>query len=395
MNVKNNYNFTITACCAGYITQAITLNFAPLLFLTFRTNYGVSVSQIGALVAITFIIQIAVDFFASKYIDRIGYRISAIAAHVMAATGFILLGTLPEILPNPVVGIWIACFFYSFGSGLIEIIINPIVEGCPTKNKESVMGFLHSFYCWGTAAVILISTIFFGIFGIQNWRIMAILWAILPILNIFLFIKVPIAPIEESGGHNGILGLLRSNIIWVVALMMLASGAAELSIGQWASAFVESGLGVTKSIGDMAGPFMFAICMGFGRTVYSALVKRIPLIKYMAVCAAVCAGAYLVASLSTSAMFSLIGCALVGFAVGVFWPGTVSYAAQRYPKGGTAMFALLAFAGDMGCSIGPAMVGFVSEKAGNNLATGLLAATIFPLALAIIATLMIKKDKKG
>ena len=394
MSVKNNYNYTIVACCIAYITQAIAVNFPPLLFLTFQNDYGVSIGQLGSLVAITFIIQIAVDFFATKYIDKIGYRPCVIFAHVMAGVGFILLGILPEILPNPMLGIWIACFFYSFSSGLLEVLVSPIVESCPTDNKESVMALLHSFYCWGTAAVILISIVFFSVFGIQNWRIMAMMWAALPLINMIFFYFVPIAPMEGEGENSGILPLLKHKFIWVVILMMLASGAAELSMSQWASAFAESGLGVSKTVGDIAGPFMFAILMGMGRVVYAALVKRIPLLKYMLVCAFICIAAYIMTALSSNPVLSLIGCGLVGFSVGAFWPGTISYAAGKMPQGGTAMFALFAFSGDIGCSTGPAVVAYVSEAFGNNLNIGLISVIVFPVLLMCISAVMMKRDGK-
>ncbi len=395
MGIRNDYSWTIRACCIGYITQAIAVNFAPLLFLTFHNDYGISMSQIGMLIAITFIIQIAVDFFSTKFIDKIGYRISVISAHIMSALGFIMLGFLPDLLLNPLLGIYVSCFFYSFGSGLLEVLVSPIVESCPTDNKESVMGLLHSFYCWGTALVILVSTIFFAIFGIQNWRVVSALWAVIPILNILLFVRVPIAHIESSTEHPGLLGLLNHRIIWIVILMMLASGAAELSMSQWASAFAESGLGVSKTIGDIAGPFMFAMLMGTGRVVYSVLVKKIPMIKYMVICALFCIASYLMASLAGNPVISLIGCGLVGFSVGVFWPGTFSYAAQRCPQGGAALFGLLAFSGDTGCSLGPALVGAVSGAFSDNLSAGLFSAVVFPVALAIITTALMTKDKKG
>lgn len=393
MKIKNSHQWTIRACCIAYITQAIAVNFAPLLFLKFHSDYGISMAQIGSLVAITFIIQIAVDFFSAGFVDKIGYRRSAVAAHIMAGLGFVMLGVLPDVLPNSLVGIYVSCFFYSFGSGLIEVIVSPIVESCPTDNKESAMGFLHSFYCWGTAIVIFVSTIFFIFFGIENWRIMSMLWAVVPVLNIWLFTKVPIASIEPE--ENGrILGLLRHRIIWVIVLMMIASGAAELSMSQWASAFAESGLGVSKAIGDMAGPFMFAVFMGVGRVVYSVLVKKISMMKYMAICGALCIIAYLMTSFAQNPIISLTGCAMVGFSVGVFWPGTFSYATQRCRQGGTAMFGLLAFSGDMGCSLGPALVGFVSGVFGDNLSAGLFASTIFPVFLLIIAMVLLKKEVK-
>lgn len=393
MNIRNNYNFTIVACCIAYITQAIAVNFAPLLFLTFQNDYGVTLAQIGSLVAITFVIQIAVDFFATKYIDKLGYRTCMIFSHIMAGVGFILLGILPNVMSNPMLGIWIACFCYSFSSGLLEVIVSPIVDSCPTDNKESVMAFLHSFYSWGSALVILVTVGFFALFGVKNWHIMSMHWALVPLLNVISCFFVPIPATKGEGEHGGLLPLLKKPFIWMVVFMMIASGAAELSVSQWASAFAESGLKVSKTVGDIAGPFMFAVLMGIGRVVYAHLVKRVSLLKYMLVSAIMCIGAYLLTTLSPSPIFALLGCGLVGFSVGSFWPGTISYAAGKMPQGGTAMFGLFAFSGDIGCSIGPAMVAYISEACGNNMNIGLLSGTVFPIILLCLSVVMLKAEK--
>ena len=394
MKIRNNYNATIAACCVAYIIQAITVNFPPLLFLTFQKDYGVSISQIGSLVAVTFIIQIAVDMIGARYIERIGRRNCVVFAHIMAVVGFVLLGILPDIMPNPMLGIWISCFCYSFSSGLIEVLISPIVESCPTDNKESIMALLHSFYCWGSAAVVIVSVGFFALFGIENWKIMAILWILVPALNMLMFFFVPIVDIEEEEAHGGFIALMKNGFIWVAMFMMIASGASELAMGQWASAFAESGLGVSKTVGDVAGPFMFAILMGTGRVVYASLVKKIPILKYLMICSILCIVAYLMTALSSSPVIALIGCGLVGFSVGAFWPGTLSFASSKMPGASTAMFGLLAFSGDVGCSSGPAVVAYVSEFFGNNLNAGFLSVVAFPVLLLCLSLLMIKKDKK-
>lgn len=394
MSLKNNYSHTLRACYIAYITQSIAVNFAPLLFVTFQNIYGITLSQLSILIAATFIIQIMVDFTATKFVDKIGYRVCAVAAHIFAAVGFIMLGFLPDLFNNPFLGVMTACFFYSLGSGLLEVLVNPIVESCPTEHKASTMGLLHSFYCWGTALVIILSTVFFNIFGISNWRILSMLWAILPIVNAVFFCFVPINHEEESGGE-GLRSLFGHKIFWVMIVMMIMGGAAELSMSQWASAFAESGLKVSKSVGDLAGACMFAILMGTGRLVYSRLIKKFDLIKYIAICSLLCIGAYLLASLSSNPIFALAGCALTGFCVGVFWPGTLSYASSKIPAGGTAMFGMLAFAGDIGCTIGPGLVGNVSGMFGDNLKPGLLSATIFPILLLVTVVLLgLKKEKR-
>lgn len=394
MSLKNNYSHTLRACYIAYITQAISVNFAPLLFVTFRNTYSITLTQLSVLIAFTFILQMIVDFTSTKFVDKIGYRVCAVAAHILAATGFIMLGCLPDMFSDPFYGILTACFFYSLGSGLIEVLVSPIVESCPTEHKASAMGLLHSFYCWGTALVILVSTVFFNIFGISSWRILSMLWAILPLVNAVFFTQVPISHSEDAAG-DGLAALFKHKIIWVFIIMMITGGAAEVAMSQWASAFAESGLKVSKTVGDLMGPFMFAILMGTGRIIYSRLVKRFDLIKYMAVCAVFCIISYLLASLSQSPVIALIGCAATGFCVGVFWPGSFSYAASKIPSGGTAMFGILAFAGDVGCTVGPGLVGTVSGYFGDNLKLGLLSAVIYPIILLIVVTLIvIKKGKK-
>lgn len=394
MSLKNNYSHTLRACYIAYITQAISVNFAPLLFVTFRNTYSITLTQLSVLIAFTFILQMIVDFTSTRFVDKIGYRVCAVAAHILAAAGFIMLGCLPDMFSDSFYGILTACFFYSLGSGLIEVLVSPIVESCPTEHKASAMGLLHSFYCWGTALVILVSTVFFNIFGISSWRILSMLWAILPLVNAVFFTQVPISHSEEAAG-DGLAALFKHKIIWVFIIMMITGGAAEVAMSQWASAFAESGLKVSKTVGDLMGPFMFAILMGTGRVIYSRLVKRFDLIKYMAVCSVFCIISYLLASLSQSPVIALIGCAATGFCVGVFWPGSFSYAASKIPSGGTAMFGILAFAGDVGCTIGPGLVGTVSGYFGDNLKLGLLSAIIYPIILLIVVTLIvIKKGKK-
>lgn len=395
MSLKNNYSHTLRACYMAYVTQAIAVNFTPLLFVTFQNTYSITLSQLSILIAVTFIIQMIVDFTSTKFVDKIGYRVCTVSAHILAAAGFVMLGILPEVFSNPFYGILTACFFYSVGSGLIEVLVSPIVESCPTSHKASAMALLHSFYCWGTALVILVSTLYFTFVGIENWRVLSMLWAILPAVNAVIFTQVPITHTEEAAGE-GLKALFKHKIIWVIILMMITGGAAEVAMSQWASAFAENGLKVSKTVGDLMGPCMFAILMGTGRIVYSSLVKRFDLLKYIAVCAALCMVTYIVASLSSSPLLALVGCAMTGFCVGVFWPGTFSYAASRIPAGGTAMFGILAFAGDIGCTVGPGLVGTVSGLLGDNLKVGLLSAIVFPTVLLIIAcsVLVSKKGSK-
>lgn len=396
MGIRNNYRHTIAASCVGYITQAIVNNFAPLLFLTFHSAYGVSLEKISLLVTVNFGTQLAVDLFSAKFVDKIGYRAAAVAAHLFAACGLVCLGFLPDLLPNAYVGLCVSAVLYAIGGGLTETIISPLVEACPTRAKSSAMSFLHSFYCWGSVLVVLLSTLALHIFGVGSWKIIAVVWAAVPLANALYFCFVPIATLTEEGEGMKISELLRTKLFWIFALLMFCSGAAELAMSQWASAFAESGLKVTKTVGDIAGPCAFAVLMGAARLVSGKLGGKISMGKYLAVCAAVCVCAYLLAALSPNAGLSLVGCAVCGFSVGAMWPGVYSVAAEKCPRGGTALFALLALAGDCGCALGPTAVGLVSGAFGDNLNAGLLFAALFPLLLiAGLLLLRLAQKRKG
>lgn len=386
------YKTTISACFTGYIVQAIINNFAPLLLTTFQDSYQIPLSQITLLVTINFGVQLVTDFAAARYVDKIGYRTSILIAHIACAAGLILLTILPEILP-PFAGILISVIIYAIGGGLIEVLISPIMESCPTDNKEKAMSLLHSFYCWGHVGVILLSTLFFHFVGIRHWRFLAVCWAVIPLGNSFVFSRTPIADLLPDGTQSmGTGTLFRNKTFWILLLMMVCSGASEHSIAQWASAFAETGLGVSKTVGDLAGPMAFAALMGAARTFYGSFGDQIDLDRFMKGSAALCVAAYLVASLSSSPVVSLLGCALCGLTVGIMWPGTFSKAVVSLRNGGTAMFAMLSLAGDLGCSIGPTLVGAVSSVADGNLKTGLLAAVIFP---ALLLTCFCMKEKTG
>ena len=381
MSIRKNYTFTLYACYVGYITQAIINNFAPLLFLTFRADYRLPLEQISLLVTLNFCTQLVVDLLSAKFVDRIGYRICVVAAHFFSATGLVCLGVLPGLLPDPYPGLCIAVILYAVGGGLIEVLVSPIVEACPTEGKSAAMSLLHSFYCWGSVLVILVSTGLFAWLGYGAWPKIACLWALVPFLNAFLFMRVPINTLVDAGESMSIPELLRSRLFWLFALLMLCSGASELSMSQWASAFAESGIHVSKTVGDLAGPCLFAVLMGCSRVFHSRFAETIDLYSYLGASALLCIASYLLASLAPSPLLSLAGCALCGISVGAMWPGAFSLSNRTCPRGGTAMFALLSLAGDAGCSLGPTTVGFVSAALGDNLKSGLLAALIFPLAM--------------
>lgn len=393
--MKNNYNKTLTACFIGYIVQAIVNNFVPLLFLTFHSGFGIPLAKITMLITINFGLQLLVDLVSVTFVDKIGYRVSMVAAHLFAAAGLISLTVLPDLFADPFYGLLLAVVIYAIGGGLLEVLVSPIVEACPTDNKETAMSLLHSFYCWGHVGVVLISTVFFRIFGIENWRIMACFWAVIPLANAFVFTKVPIASLIQDGEKGlSLRELFSLKIFWVLLLMMVCAGASEQAVSQWASTFAELGLGVSKTIGDLAGPMAFAILMGSSRAFYGKYGDRIDLDHFMIFSSILCALSYLCIVFVPSPVAGLLGCAVTGLSVGIMWPGSFSKASAALSRGGTAMFAFLALGGDLGCSGGPTLVGMVSSHFGDNLKMGILAAVIFPILL-IVGILLCRRLQKA
>ena len=393
MTEQKNYKKTLIACYLGFVTQAITANFTPLLFLTFKGTYGITLEKIALIPFVFYITQLLIDLAATKYADKIGYRTCVVVSQVVSAAGLILMAILPEILPVPFIGILISVVLYAIGSGLVEVLVSPIVEACPFENKDGMMSLLHSFYCWGAVGVILGSTIFFAVFGLENWKILTVIWALVPLYNTFNFINCPIERLVEDGESMGVRKLLKTPVFWLMILLMICAGASEATMTQWTSAFTEAAIGISKTIGDIAGPCLFAMFMGVTRMLYGKFSEKLDLVKVMLICAVVCAGCYLLASLSPLPILGLAGCALCGFAVGIMWPGSICISSQKFPRGGTEMFAFLALAGDLGAALSPTMVGSLSELAGGNLKTGLLAATIFPVLL--VCGLLVLKIKVG
>ncbi len=391
--MKNKYQKTIYACFIGYIVQAIVNNFVPLLFLTFENTYHIPLSQITMLITINFGVQLLVDLLSTGFVDKIGYKASILIAHGASALGLLGLVILPEVFPSAFAGLLTAVIIYALGGGLIEVLISPIMESCPTENKEKAMSLLHSFYCWGHVGVVLFSTIFFRVFGIEHWKILTCIWVAIPIINAAIFVSAPIAPLVEEGETGlSMIQLFKNKIFWVLMLMMLCAGASEQSVSQWASTFAEKGLGVSKTLGDLTGPMAFAILMGSARAFYGKFGHKIDLDKFMMGSGALCILSYLCISLTHSPVLALAGCAICGLSVGIMWPGTFSKASASIRNGGTAMFALLALAGDLGCSGGPTLVGYVSSMAEENLKCGILAAIVFPI-LMVLGIMLVKLQK--
>ena len=382
--MDKGFQKTVYACFVGYIVQAIVNNFAPLLFLTFHRSYGIPLSKITFLITINFAVQLLVDLVSVKFVDLIGYRAAMVLAHLTSALGLALLALLPGLFADPFIGILIAVILYAIGGGLLEVVVSPVMQACPTPNKETAMSLLHSFYCWGHVGVVLLSTLFFAVFGINNWKVLAVLWALVPLGNLFAFLFVPIASLIEEGGTSMKLGeLLKNRLFWMLMMLMICAGAYEHAVSQWASAFAEQALGVGKTIGDLAGPMFFAVMMGLSRLIYGKKGENMDLKKTITASAALCLISYLLISLSPVPALSLVGCGICGFSVGIFWPGTFSIAAPALPAGGTALFALLALGGDVGCSGGPTYVGLLSSAFGDDLKKGILCAVIFPVLIIV------------
>ena len=393
--MQKNYRKTLMACYLGFITQAICANFASLLFLTFHKDYQISLGHIALIPTAFFLTQLIVDALCARYVDKIGYRRAIVGSQVTSALGLAGLAFLPEMLGDPFIGVILCVILYAIGSGLMEVLGSPIVEACPFDNKDAVMSLLHSFYCWGSVAVVLLSTVFFAVFGVACWKILACLWAVVPLWNIVNFLRCPIEHLVEDGQGMTIRQLCKAPLFWLAVLLMVCSGASELAMAQWASAYAEAALGLSKTLGDLLGPCLFAITMGISRVLYGKYGEKVELTSFMLGSGALCLVCYLLASMTANPIWGLVGCITCGFSVGIMWPGTLSITSARMPLGGTALFALLAMAGDLGGAFGPSMVGYVTQLAGDDLRAGLQVGCIFPIGLMIGLIIMRRMTNKN
>ncbi len=392
--MKLTHRSTILACYNGYITQAICINLAPLFYLTFQSEFGLSVTAISTLIAFNFATQLLVDVIATRYSRRLNLRVVSVAAHLFSAAGLVGMSFLPYLFP-PYVGLLISVGLLGVGGGLTEVIISPLIEACPTSGKSGNMSLLHSFYCWGQAGVVLFSGIYFAFLDIAvYWRFLPIIWAIVPLLGAFAFCFVPIYRLPgDASGKSSARSLFKTPAFWGFLLMMFCAGATELTMSQWASAFAESALGIPKELGDLLGPCMFALMMGLSRALYGKFSHALDLRFLMKIGCVACAVAYLLAAFVPIPALSLLSCALCGLGVGIFWPGILSQSAKAIPMGGISMFALLAVAGDMGCLIGPSVSGTLVDLLGGDLRWVFCFTLPFPVILLIM--LLFQSRKKG
>ncbi len=391
MNSNTGYSRTIKASCLGYVTQAVVNNLAPLLFLTFQELYNISMERITLLITINFTIQLFVDLLSAGLIDKVGYRRAIVFAHMCSAAGIGGMAVFPAMCGNAYLGLVLSVVLYAIGGGLIEVLISPIVEACPTEKKDASMSLLHSFYCWGHVIVVVVTTCFFAVFGRAWWRVLCVLWALLPVCNAAYFGRVPIRSLNEEQEPMAWRGMFSDKLFLVFVLLMVCAGASEQAMSQWASVFAESGLQMPKEAGDLAGPCMFAALMGVSRLTYARFSDRISLKRFMLGSSILCILSYVLAVFSENPVLGLAGCGLCGLSVGILWPGTYSLASRSLPGGGTAMFAFLALAGDLGCTLGPTVVGMASAGIGS-IQGGLLTAIFFPgmLLLGVVLWNLIK-----
>lgn len=384
------YSLTLTACYVGYVIQAMVNNLSPLLFVQFKRQFALDSAKLSFIIFINFGLQIIVDSLSAKITEKIGYRAGAILAQVFSCTGLICLGVLPNVI-NPFAGIITATVLMAIGGGFVEVILSPVIEALPLGNKSGAMCFLHSFYCWGHIFTVLAATIYFNLFTIDAWRYLPVALAVIPLLNCITFAVCPLETLEGDETPSSYKSIFTMRGFWLFPVLILASGAAEQAIAQWASDFAEIGLGVDKTLGDVFGTCLFALGMALSRTVYGVLGEKIDLKKAFVLCGGLLIGSYLLAALSPSAGLSLAGIAFGGVFVGLLWPGLYAVAGQAYPKGGTKMFGVLALFGDIGCTVGPTLTGLVS----NDIKTGLLFATCFPVIVFICSVILLKRTKKN
>ncbi len=396
------YKHTLYASYLGYVTQAIVNNLPPLLFIVFSRDLGISLEKIGLLISLNFGVQLVTDLVCVRLLDKIGYRVAAVIAHLLSALGLVLLGVLPRAM-DPYQGLVIAMVINAIGGGMIEVLISPIVESLPGDKKAASMSLLHSFYCWGQMAVVLLSTVYFATIGLASWQWLTALWALVPLFNMFFFLKVPLCALVEEGKGLRLRALFVRGAFWLMLLLMVCAGASEQAMAQWASLFAEMGLGVSKTMGDLLGPCAFAVLMGSARVFFASKGAHLPLTRILTISAVLCVASYLLAVFSPVPVLSLVGCAICGLSVGAMWPATISLSSRAFPQGGTAMFAMLAFAGDLGCASGPGLVGVVSSRveAGVHwvqvlfqggeqaaLKAGLLLAIVFPILMVLAVGLV-------
>lgn len=385
---SRKYLPTKLAGYVGFVVQAIVNNFLPILFIVFQDIYGLGYEKLGRLIVFNFAIQMLIDFITPKIIHKIGYRSAAFLCQFTACVGLCLMSILPRVMPNPYVAMFISIAVYATGSGLMEVILSPMIEMLPTSNKSGNMAVLHSFYCWGQTLVVPLTTGMVFIFGRENWSYIPLVWAVVPFINMLAFLRVPIVEPGKEVKQSTLIELLKTPTFIVYMIMMFCGGASEIAMSQWASLFVEQALGVSKAIGDIVGPCLFALFMALGRVIYAKFSKKVSFTRLLIWLNILCFVCYLMVGICKIAALSLIFCALCGFSVSISWPGIYSAGARTFKTGGAVMFSAFAMCGDIGCALGPGLVGLVAEYTSLNI--GFIAASVFPLIMVICSLYILK-----
>ena len=384
-----SYKSTIAACYIGSFVQAIIVNTTPILFIPLREQFGLTFQQMGLLVLINFISQVGCDILFSNAIDKYGFRRFVVAAHGLAVVGLVLFAASPLLFDRPFAGFVTATIIFSGSGGLLELLLSPIVNAIPTDEKAGAMSVLHSFYSWGQAAVILLTTVLLFVFGRAWWQWIILIWTLVPLFNFFFLMRVPFAPNVPEEQRQGMDKILLKPFFIAALATILCGAAAELCISQWASAYLEEAMRLPKVVGDVGGVCLFAVMMGVGRLFYGMYGKKINVSLMMLIGTVGAAACYITVALSGTAVLSLLACGLCGLCVSLLWPGTLVVASEHYPLAGAWMFAILA-AGDIGASAGPWLMGVVAEQAHRlPFLSGLLTQGMSPDQLGLRAAMLV------
>ena len=340
--------------------MSIVGNLSPVLFLAFHNLYGISYTALGFLVLVNFVTQLLVDLVFSLFSHKFNIPMAVKMAPVLGAVGLAVYAVCPMLLPhNPYLGILVGTLIFSAASGFNEVLISPVIAAIPSENPDGEMSKLHSVYAWGVVFVVAVSTLFLFAFGSESWPFLALLFALVPLLACILFFGSKLPPLETPEKASGVFGFFKSKGLWICVLGIFLGGAAECTMAQWCSGYIERALGIPKIWGDLFGVALFSVMLGLGRSLYAKYGKNIGKVLFFSAIGSV--ACYLVAAASGVAAVGLIACAMTGFCTSMMWPGSLIAVSERFPHGGVMMFALMAAGGDLGASVGPQLVGIITD----------------------------------
>ncbi len=385
-------------------------NLSPVLFLTFRSLYGISYTLLGLLILINFVTQLTIDLIFSFFSHKFNIPLAVKATPLIAVVGLVFYALSPLLFPqNVYLGLVLGTVIFSAASGFAEVLISPVIASIPSKDPDREMSKLHSIYAWGVVFVIVVSTLFLLIFGAENWQWLAVFFAMVPLVSFALFVGSEIPPMQTQEKASGVLSFLKDKKLWICFFAIFLGGAAECTMAQWSSGYIEQALGIPKVWGDIFGVALFAVMLGLGRSLYAKIGKNIRSVLFLgAIGASAC---YLVAALVGIPLIGLLACAFTGFCVSMLWPGNLVVAAERFPTGGVFIYAMMAAGGDLGASVAPQLVGIVTDVMSANPTTvafaetlglmpeqfgmkfGMLVGALFPLIAIPLYLHIMKSDK--